>query len=76
MARCEDFPACGHQIGECRSDGGEGIVGVDAAQRCPECHRTFVPCSEAELMCYRCGQTPTFNSPEERDDWEREQDFE
>lgn len=60
MSRCEDFPCCGHQIGECPTG---------PAKRCPDCGRMFEPCSDGEKYCLACGQTPKFSSAEDRDDY-------
>jgi len=61
MLRCEDFPCCGHQIGECPTDNKSHI--------CKECGRSFMPDSMTWNYCYPCGQTPRFHSREEADDW-------
>lgn len=47
--RCEDFPCCGHQLGECPTG---------PAKECPECGRVFEPCSLGETYCLACGQRP------------------
>jgi hypothetical protein len=47
--KCEDFPCCGHALGECPN--GE-------AKECPDCGRMFMPCSLGEIYCLPCGSRP------------------
>lgn len=47
--KCEDFPCCGHQLGECPS----GPV-----KQCPECGQGFEPCSLGTEYCLACGSRP------------------
>lgn len=49
MDRCEDFPCCGHQIGECP---------IGPAKPCPECGRMFEPCNNGSTYCLACGSRP------------------
>ena len=49
MARCEDFPCCGHQLGECPTG---------PAKNCPDCGRLFEPCSLGDVYCLACGSRP------------------
>jgi hypothetical protein len=49
MARCEDFPCCGHVLNECPTG---------PAKPCPDCGRMFEPCSLGEEYCLACGQRP------------------
>lgn len=46
---CEDFPCCGHVLNECPTG---------PEKRCPDCGRSFMPCSLGEIYCLACGQTP------------------
>ncbi len=47
--RCEDFPCCGHVLGECPTG---------PAKPCPDCGRMFEPCSNGSEYCLACGSRP------------------
>ena len=44
--KCEDFPCCGHSIGECPD--------YTQINTCGECGRKFHPDSENEEFCLSC----------------------
>ena len=58
MARCEDFPCCGHG-----SDPG-GCPDFSRQNTCEDCGRKFYPDALTSRYCYACGSTPRFKAPE------------
>ncbi len=57
MARCEDFPCCGHA-----QDPG-GCVDYSRINTCKDCGRQFHPDSLTENYCYVCGSRPSRRLP-------------
>lgn len=60
MPRCEDYPCCGHEPGECPDS--------DGRMRCVEC-RDRLPKNALSSICAKCQRRMNSDEYEERDSY-------